>query len=461
MKYYIRTFGCQMNKSDSERVASVLESINYQPACQDEEADLIIVNVCSVRQKAVDRVYGLLPKFKKLKTKNHKIHPVKSSPLRQSFSEASKAGAKQFNGVKILLTGCILEKDKQKFMQNQVVDLIFNIKDLKKLPSLLQTLNSKYDMINDYFQIQPKYQSSFSAFVPISTGCNNFCSYCVVPYVRGPEIFRPAEEIINEIKHLVKNDYKEIILLGQNVNSYGIIQNTTNNSRSTANNRAFVNLLKKINAIPGDFWFSFITNHPKDMSDDLIKTLPKLEKLCHYIHLPIQSGNNYILKKMNRCYAVGKYVALVKKLRKVLPDVTISTDIIVGFPEETENQFLDTKKLMEKVKFDMAYISQYSPRSQTAAYKLKDNVSREEKKQREKILTEILKETASKNNQKYIGKIIPILVKEKNKKKKNYFYGEIKQIKNVEFESSQNFIGQFIKVKITKANPWGLKGKLI
>jgi len=358
MKYHIITFGCQMNKADSEKIAAFLENKGYKSASKINEADLIVVNMCSVRQSAVDRVYGLLPKFQKLQTTNHKLQTI--------------------------LTGCILKKDKRKFSEH--FNYILNIKDLPKWPEILNTKpytkpSKTHDReilrVDNYLKIQSKHSTNFSALVPIITGCNNFCSYCVVPFTRGKEISRPSEEIISEVKNLVKKGYKEIWLLGQNVNSYKY---------------NFSKLLRKINKIPGKFWIRFTSSHPKDFSDDLIKAMAECEKVAKYLNLPVQSGDDKILKAMNRPYTVKQYKNLIKKIREKIPDINLSTDVIVGFPGETKKQFENTVKLFKQIKYNIAYISKYSPRAGTAAAKLKDNVSPQEKKRREKILEKILKE---------------------------------------------------------------------
>ena len=332
-KYYIVTFGCQMNKSDSERIATALENRGYQSASKENEADLILVNMCSVRQSAVDRVFGLAKKFSKLKIKNPKL--------------------------KTVLTGCVLKEDKRKFRN------IFN---------------SIWNQRN-YFDIPPKCQSKSLAYVPISNGCSNFCSYCVVPFARGPLVCRPHREILEEVEGAVKKSFKEIWLLGQNVNDY-IGEQKIN----------FAKLIKMVNDIPGNFKLFFISPNPSNFSDELINTLAKCEKFGKYLNLPVQSGDNKILKKMKRNYTVGEYKELVKKIRKKIPDIRLSTDVIVGFPGETKSQFENTVKLFKEIKFDNAYIAKYSPRPGTSAFKMKDDVSLVGKKQREKILRKILAE---------------------------------------------------------------------
>lgn len=407
-----------MNESDSEKIAVILEKTKYQPASKIDEANLIVVNMCSVRQSAVDRVYGLLPKFKKLQTINYKLQTI--------------------------LTGCILKKDRKKFAER--FDFILNIKESAKW---LKILNINISLFHDreimtgedYPEIQPK--PYISELVPIMTGCNNFCAYCVVPYARGKEISKPAEEIICEVKNLVKRGCKEIWLLGQNVNSYSTIP--------------FPQLLKKINKISGKFWIRFTSSHPKDFSNELIETMANCEKVTEYLNLPVQSGDNKILKQMNRDYTVLQYKKLVKKIRKKTPDIALSTDVIVGFPGETKKQFENTAKLFKDVKFDMAYISKYSPRAGTAAVKLKDNVSQKEKNRRKKALTEILKETALENNKKYVGKAVEVLI---DKAKGGFFFGKTRTYKTVKVESKKKLLGQFVKIKIIDALPWGLKGEL-
>jgi len=429
-----------MNKSDSERIARVLESAGYQPTQKINEADLIVANMCSVRQSAVDRVYGLTPKFDKLEAKT-------------------------------ILTGCILPKDKKKLAER--FDYILNIKELAKWPKILNINTSLFHdrekmKDKDYLKIEPKNLYNFTGLVPIMTGCNNFCAYCVVPYVRGREISRPAEEIVCEVKKLVKRECKEIWLLGQNVNSY--------------TNIPFPQLLRKVNDIPGKFWIRFTSSHPKpstgaklgaglvphlppwrdgagDFSwDKLIETMAECEKVTEYLNLPVQSGDNEILKKMNRPYTISYYKNLVKKIRKKIPNIALSTDAIVGFPSETKKQFENTANLFKEIKFDMAYIARYSPRFGTAAAKLKDDVPQEEKNRREKVLTEILKETALLNNKRYIDKETEVFID--NRKNNNIWFGKTRTHKTVKIESEKNLLGKFVKVEIIAALPWGLKGEI-
>ena len=444
-----------MNKSDSERIAAVLEKIGYKPASKENEADLILVNMCSVRQSAVDRVYGKAKEFAKLKTKNKKL--------------------------KTVLTGCVSNSDFRKF--KNFFDYIFPIKILSQWPEFLKKdrylfyPNPRDEKFIEQFKAgylkeKSKYSKNFSAFIPISTGCDNFCTFCIVPYVRGPLICRPHQDILKEakfalenganpIRNTISNGAREIWLLGQNVNSY-----FSDKRQETSNKKVnFAKLLKMVNEIPGNFWIRFTSSHPKDFSDELIKAMAECEKVTEYLNLPVQSGDNEILKRMNRPYTVKQYKNLIKKIRTAFKkyrtglekEIAISTDVIVGFPGETERQFQNTVKLFEEIKYDMAYVAKYSPRPGTAAVKFKDDVLPKEKERRYKILTEVLKKTALENNKKYVGKKVEVLI---DGKKGDFYFGKTRTYKTVKIKSNKNKVGQFIRVKIIDALPWGLKGNL-
>jgi len=416
MKYHIITFGCEMNKSDSERIATTLQKEGLSPTDTLSEADIVIINACAVRQSAMDRVYGQVKKIENLKKKNPDI----------------KAG----------VTGCLLEKDRKKLKEKY--DFVFNIKNLSELPKILN-ISQKTEDINSYLDIKPDRDSSFSAFVPIMNGCNNFCAYCAVPYTRGRERSRPIEKVIDEVRKLAKKGYKEIWLLGQNVNSY--------------EPTSFADLLYKIEEIKGDFWIRFTSPHPKDFTDDLIEAMANCEKVTPYLNLPLQSGDNEILKKMNRNYTVEDYKKIVKKVKNKIPDITLSTDIIVGFPGETKEQFQNTTSLFKEIEFDMAYIAKYSERPGTEAAKMEDNVTLEEKKRRERVLTQLLSKTALKNNKKWIDKKDKVLF---DQLKNNTLIGKTRHYKTIKIESdSKEFIGKIKEVKIKEAKPFGLKGELI
>jgi tRNA-2-methylthio-N6-dimethylallyladenosine synthase len=436
--YHIITIGCQMNKSDSERMAAWLESQGFLYEEKRKQAQVVIITTCGVRQSAEDRIYGLIPRIRK------------ENPQ-----------------VKIILTGCLSERDDVKKRVKGQVDVFLPIRALPELENYINSLYSKeaIEVSADkspgeekYLSIKPKYSSNISAFVPIGNGCNNFCSYCVVPYARHKEVYRKADDIISEVKELVKKNYKEITLIAQNVNSF------------KDKDKDFADLLKIVNDIPGDFWLRFATSHPKDMSDKLIELMPKLDKLTEYVHLPAQAGNNQILKAMNRNYTAEHYLSLLKKIRESysknnnkLP-VCITTDIIVGFPGETREQFEDTVELFNKAGYDMAYIARYSPRPGTVAEKMQDNVSPKEKKRREYVLMGVLRETALANNQYYLNKIVEVLVEGRNKK--GEWFGKTRTFKNVKTtvnskQTTENYKGKVVKVKIDKVENFGLSGALL
>ena len=446
-----------MNHSDSERIASFLESANLILIKDIASADLVIINTCGIRQAAENRVYS-------------QVHNLR------------KAG----NNCKIIITGCIAHRaDVQKRLKGKV-DAFCETKDIHHILSRIvhdvfflnpNTPATKQETIIDtaisndaernneslskehisYLSIQPKHTSNFQALVPIMTGCNNFCSYCVVPYARGREISRSANDIITEVSGLVRNGYKQITLLGQNVNSYASPDDTAENETIK-----FPGLLEKINRIPGKFWITFVSSHPKDMSDELIETVAKCKKACEWVHLPVQAGDDTVLKNMNRHYTRRHYLDLLRKIRisfeKYKPELTysITSDIIVGFPGETELQFEQSAILMRKAKFDMVYFGQFSPRPRTQAYDMQDTVSNLEKEHRESMLNEILKKTALANNKKYIGKKLEVLIEQE---KDGYYLGKTRSQKNIKFPAKKKgLVGKFTTVLIMKANTWNLEG---
>lgn len=356
-----------MNESDSERIAGFLEMQNIKPAKDINDANLVIFNTCGVRQSAENRVYGLVHN---LRIKNPKV--------------------------KIIITGCLADrKDVQRRLENKV-DIFVSVKDIFKIKNLKLFKNSKLKIKNsatcdnDYLKILPLYKNSTTSYIPIMTGCNNFCAYCVVPYARGREYSRPAKDIIKEIESLTKKGCKEITLLGQNVNSYKY-----SNSGSLGSEASklidFPIFLENLAKSHPQIHFKFLTSHPKDFSDELIKVIAKNKNIDREIHLPFQAGSDKILKTMNRPYTQKHYLNLIKKIEKAIPEAGFTTDVIVGFPGETKKDFLESVKIFKKVKFNEAYINKYSPRPDTAAYKMKDNISLEEKKRREKTLRKLIK----------------------------------------------------------------------
>lgn len=398
MKYFILPLGCMTNKVDAERLAAILEEQGYTKAEKEADADLFAVVACSVREAAVHSIHGHYHNWKKLK----KIKP------------------REF-----ILTGCVLPEDKKKLAKK--FDKIMTIEELYA-----------------DFNLNTKRFSSFQAGVPIMRGCNNFCTYCAVPYTRGREHSLPFKQIFDEVKKLIEQGYKEITLLGQNVNSYEY---------------DFPKLLEKIAKLEGNFWLRFTSPHPKDFSDKLIEVIAKNHKICNQINLPVQSGSEKILKAMNRPYTLKQYKDIVKKIRKAIPDISLSTDTIVGFPGETEKDFQNTIKLYKEMKFDMAFIAQYSVRPGTAAAKaFKDNIPKKKKVERDKALTEILKQNALEYHQQFVGQTMKVLIEKyrKNKWLGRTFHGKSASIT----DKAKNLEGKFINVKITKADSWSLQGKI-
>ena len=425
-----------MNLADSERLAGRLEQNEYKKTDDKYGADLVIVNTCGVRQSAENRIYGLIPRIKKENLK-----------------------------VKIILTGCLAERKDVKRRLKDYVDIWLPINGIMnyELRITNEIPRSHIKGCNgDYLNIKPKYESRFSAFVPIGNGCDNFCSYCVVPYARGREVYRRAKDILDEARNLVKRGYKEIILIAQNVNSYKSITPLSPPSKGGKGRLDFADLLKIVNEIKGDFWIRFLSSHPKDMSLKLIKTMAACKKVCRQVYLPVQAGDNGILKAMNRKYTVKHYQQLIRTIRRIMPDASITTDLIVGFPGETKKQFSNSVKLFKEIKFDIAYISEYSARPGTAAFKLVDNVSPEEKRKRKNQLDEILRRTALANNKKYLGQIVRVLVE--NQTKAGEWFGKTATGKDVRIKNNEliitNLIGKFVEVKITEAREFCLAGRV-
>ncbi len=427
-KYFPLVFGCQMNYSDSERLNTVLKKIGYTKTKNEKDADLIIVIACSVKQSAVDRVIG--------KSKNWQIIKEKKPLI-------------------TILSGCVLPEDKKK-LEHQF-DLFIDIKNLDNLANDLKSLHPKESLsFPTFFNIKPEYESKYRAFVPIMTGCNKFCTYCVVPHTRGKETSRQSKDIIKEIKELLNKDYKEIILLGQNVNSYGLDKD---------NEIKFPELLKKIdNLNNNNWWLKFMTSHPYDLSDDLIKIMKQGKHINKYLHLPVQSGSESMLKRMNRHYSIKDYKKLIKKIRKEIPNIAISTDIIVGFSKETKKEFEDTKKLVNDLKFNLSFTSQYSERKGTTASRLyKDDIPKEIKKERWNEINNIIKENSYQFNKSLIGKELEYLVDVVKKEKDKYNnIGKLANYISVHLINNKPLgIGKIYKIKVIESKNWGIKAILI
>ncbi len=432
MKYYFWILGCAMNYSDSERIAAILDATGHTRTYDESEANIFIVISCSVRESAILRIYGKVKDLKNRKDTGEQLITV--------------------------LTGCVLEKDAKKL--GKVFDVMLETKEIENLPaqiSAVSTFTSEGNKLEkgsvDYFKVAPHYESTFRAYVPISVGCDNFCSYCAVPYTKGRETSRPLTDIYDEVKALITKGYKEITLVGQNVNSYGA------NDKKQATNNKFIELLERLDNIPGEHRIYFYSNHPKDMTDELILALATLKHFPHYIHLPLQSGNDEILQKMNRHNTKEDYLSLVAKIRQALPDVTLTTDVIVGYPGETKEQFQDTAETMRLADYDMAFIAQYSPRSGTVSAKQPDNVSKTDKKGREAALQKIVKASVLTHNEKLVGTVQRVLVDEQKGKK---YFGRTAGYKVVEIKTDQPLeIGQFIDVKIESTSSWKLSGEAL
>ncbi len=429
-----------MNMSDSERVASVLDAAGCEKVETEEEANFIGILACSVRQKAIDKVYSRIAKWNKWKNKKNLV---------------------------TFISGCMLPDDKERFLK--LFDLVFTMPELPQLPrmlgeygianplSLIAEPQSAVDEIKLFWKVKPKYDSNFEAFVPIQNGCNKFCTYCAVPYTRGREISRPSEEILEEVRILAEKGYKTITLLGQNVNSYGLDKN--------GDEIGFPELLEKVGQmgeeIDDEFWVYFTSPHPRDMTTDIFHTIAKYDCLGKQIHFPLQSGDEKVLIKMNRKHSLAKYRESMVALREILPQATVFTDIIVGFTDESEVQFENTRKVMEEFKYNMAYIAMYSPRPGAASYRWEDNIPLEEKKRRYAVLSEELSKHTFEYNKSLIGKTVKVLVREHDRKA-GYLSGHTEGKLVIRFESNdESLIGQIIELKVTAAARFSLEGELL
>lgn len=433
-KYYINTMGCQLNENDSEKISGMLEKMNYKKTEDIEEANICILNTCCVRENAEEKLFGKLGELKKIKLKNNAY---------------------------IVIAGCMMQEDhiQKKLKQSYpYVDIIIGTHTLHKLPEDLYYLLTKNESIKDVLDIEGeiyeglpiKRNSEKSASVTIMYGCNNFCTYCIVPYVRGRERSRKPENILNEIKELAKNGYKEITLLGQNVNSYKGKENYT-----------FANLLRDIQKIDGIEIIKFISPHPKDFTSDVIKAIKDCDKVSRLIHLPLQSGSTKVLKEMNRKYTKEQYLELVNRIKEQVPDALFSTDIIVGFPGESEEDFKDTLDVVKKVNFEQIFMFIYSRRIGTIADKMKNQIPEEIKHTRFDELKNLFETQVDANNRKYIGTIHKVLVEGESKTNDKMLTGRTNSNKVIVFEGEKSFIGKVVKIRIDSAHKWYLKGSIL
>ena len=435
-KYHIVTYGCQMNVHESEKIAGILHRLGYEETDTNENADIIVFNTCCIRENAENHAFGNIGALKKLK--------------------------KQKPNLLIAVGGCMTqEKGKTDVLKKKFpfIDIMFGTLNLEELETLIKRKKTQKKRVieireteGEIIEFPDAYRTSYpNAWVNIMYGCNNFCSYCIVPYVRGRERSRKPEHILAEVQGLVKEGYKEITLLGQNVNSYGSDGKT---------GTTFAELLDMVASIEGDFRLRFMTSHPKDFNEDVVKVMEKHRKICRLVHLPVQSGSNAVLKAMNRRYTREKYLDEIHMLKSRLPEAEVTTDIIVGFPGETEEDYLDTESLVKEVDYASAFTFVYSPRQGTKAAEMENRIPEEVQKDRIMRLVELVNTLTRRKSEKYLGKTVEILCEDYDAKKDLYL-GRDEFGRMGYFSSNTNVIGKFIALKITKANGISLYGEVV
>lgn len=432
-KYYILTMGCQLNENDSEKLIGIMEKMGYSKSEDIKNADLYVINTCCVRENAEEKLFGKLGELKKIKENKNIIIAIGGCMMQEEH---------------------ITEKIKKSY---PFVDVVFGTHTLHKFPEDLYIAITKNKKVKDVIDIDGeiyeglpvKRSSNKQASVIIMYGCNNFCSYCIVPYVRGRERSRKPEDILNEIKELAKEGYREITLLGQNVNSY-----------KGGENYNFANLLEDVDKIEGIEVIRFVSPHPKDFTDDVIDVISKSKKISRLIHVPLQSGSTNVLKEMNRKYTKEQYLDLIKRIRDKIPDVVFSTDIIVGFPGETEEDFEDTIDVVKQVNFEQIFMFIYSRRVGTRADKMENQIPEEIKHKRFDRLKQVFEESVEENNKKYVGTTQKILVEGHSKNNKDMLTGRTDTNKVVIFEGPEELIGKIINIKIISEHKWYLKGEV-
>lgn len=430
--FAIKTFGCQMNEYDSERIAGILSSLSMKKAENGEIPDIYIVNTCAVRKKSEEKLFSFLGRIKELRKKKRVI---------------------------IGVTGCVSQVEREKiFERAPYVDFVLGPHAYNEIPKILEEINQKEKIIDvrwrkEYQELErgPLRESPFSAYITVMEGCNKFCSFCIVPFARGREISRRMKNILKEAKELAEKGYKEIQFLGQNIDAY----------RDPDSGGKLIDLLRKANEIEGIEWIRFITSHPKDIEEDFIISLKELKKVTKYIHLPAQAGSNSVLERMRRGYTREEFIEKVNMIRSHIPDIAIGTDIIVGFPGETEEEFKDTLRLLEEVKFDNLYSFKYSPRKGTLAARMKDDVPNKIKTERLIKVQNLQKEIQLEKNKTFVGKIVKVLVTGKSKKDPLIYAGRDEGNRVVNFSADKNHLGEFIRVLIEEATPHSLKGKRV
>lgn len=436
-KYLINTSGCQANELDSEKISWVLDTMGYEPTNDKEEADIILFNTCAVRKSAEDKVFGQLGELKELKRRKPEVL--------------------------LGICGCMMQREDIRdffLSKHRHIDLVFGTNNIHKLPQLisrqLETGKTIVDIIEDTREIDENIDAhrkySYKAFVDIMYGCDNYCTYCIVPYTRGRERSREPESILQEIRKLVRSGVKEVTLLGQNVNSYG---------KTLSMDYTFPDLLRDVNDIEGIERIRFMTSHPKDFTEGLIKAYVELDKLSPHLHLPVQSGSDRMLKMMNRKYTRGEYLEKVKAIKERVPNLAITTDIIVGFPGETEEDFQETIDLVKEVEFDSAYTFLYSIREGTIAAKIEDQVPDKIKHVRFQRLLDTLNPIGLKLNQKLLGTVQRVLVEEVSKNDSKVMSGRTESAKLVHFPGGDELIGKIVNVRIENVKTFTLEGEMI
>ena len=437
LNYYIETWGCQMNEEDSEKLSGMLIPMGYKKTVDKETADIIIFNTCCVRENAEQKVDGNIGALKNMK--------------------------KERPNLIIAVMGCMMQQEgmaKHIITKFPFVDIIIGTHNEYKFPEYLKRIQGGESSIVQIWDKEENIiegipidrESKIKGFVTIMYGCNNFCTYCIVPYVRGRERSRTPEDIIREIETLVAEGYKEITLLGQNVNSYG---------KGLIPEMNFAGLLRRVNTIENLERIRFMTSHPKDLSIEVIEVISESDKICEQVHLPVQSGSTNLLKKMNRHYDREQYLELIKNIKNIIPNVALSTDIIVGFPGETEEDFAETLSLMEKVKFDLVFMYIYSKRKGTPADEMLDQIPEKIKHERFNRLIEVVNRNAKEKNVEYVGKIVEVLVEGYSKNDDSKLTGRTRTGKLVNFEGNFKAIGELVSVQITNARSFSLNGEEI
>jgi len=433
---YIETYGCQMNEHDSERMLRLLEGVFYSETKEAKEADLILINTCSVREKPEHKVYSALGRFKKLKEEK---------------------------GTIIGVAGCVAQQEGERLLDRMpYLDMVIGTQAIPALPGLVQKVEALgqrvceigFDAEGEYLKTPLPQRPLFKvkSYVTIMQGCDRFCSFCIVPYVRGRERSRPSHEIIEEIRDLAEMGVKEVCLLGQNVNSYG---------KGLEEEISFPELLHRIDDMEGLHRIRFITSHPADLSEELIQAFTKLKKLCEHIHLPFQSGSSRILKAMHRGYTKESYLEKIDRLKEVCPSIALTADAIVGFPGEEEKDFEETLELLQRVQFDDLFSFKYSPRKGTRAAQYEDHVEEMVKQDRLTILQGIQKEITLQKNQALVGCVEEILVEGQSKQSDRDVTGRTRSNKIVNFEGGLDLVGKMVPIKVLKAYPHSLRGEIV